>query len=586
MQGLVVDLFAGGGGASEGLRLALGRDPDIAINHDPDAVAMHMANHPNTLHLTQDVWRVPPLYATKGRPVDILWASPDCTHFSKAKGGKPRDQGIRDLAWVVIEWAKAARPKMIFLENVEEFSTWGPLDAAGYCIKEKSGRTFDRWVRTLRALGYTVDWRELRACDYGAPTIRKRLFLVARRDGLPIVWPRPTHGPEGSGLLPWRTAAECIDWRLPCPSIFLTREEAAELRRQTGIICKRPLAENTMKRIARGTWKYVINAAEPFVVTYYGPKGDAEFRGQGLDEPLKTQTAANRHGLVMPFVQHIQHSNMTNGVMPGNEPLRTITAYPRGGSMAVVAPFISKINTGAVGSSLDEPLHTITAGGNPKRPSTGGTHALVAAFLAKHHGTTIAQGLDEPLHTITGKPKHSLVAAHLVRHFGRSVGQSPLEPNPTTTAGGGGKTGLVTSHLVKMKGTNIGQDHREPVQTITAGGFHFGEVRAFLMKYYGAGTGQSMNDPMATATAKERFGLVTVAGEDYAIADIGLRMLTPRELFLAQGFPPTYQIDRGADGKKLIKAAQVRLVGNSVCPPIAAAIVSANLPAEQRQEAA
>jgi DNA (cytosine-5)-methyltransferase 1 len=533
MMGLIVDLFAGGGGASEGIRMSLGRDPDIAINHSPDAVAMHAANHPGTRHLTNDVWRVPPLFATGGQPVDLLWASPDCKDFSKAKGGKPRSRKIRDLAWVVVDWARKANPRVIILENVEEFRGWGPLDAKGRRIKELEGQTFDHWVRSLRAYGYHVEWRELRACDYGAPTTRKRLFLIARRDGQPLTWPEPTHGP---GLMPYHTAGECIDWSIPCPSIFLDREGARELRRQTGIMCKRPLAENTMARIAKGTWKYVIQAAEPFIVTYYGPKsGGVEFRGQGLGDPLKTKTTYIRHGLVVPFIQHVQHSSLSNGTMPGDEPLRTITSYPKGGGMA-----------------------------------------LVSAFLAKHYTGVTGQEANSPLGTITGIDHHSLVAAHLVRHFGRSVGQSPGEPAPTTTSGGGGKTGLVTSHMVKLKGSNIGQDAREPLQTITAGGCHFGEVRAFLMKYYGQGCGQDLNEPAHTLTAKERFGLVTVAGEDYAIFDIGMRMLSPRELFTAQGFHADYIIDRGVDGKRLTKEAQVSMVGNSVSPPNAAALVAAN----------
>ena len=498
-MGLIIDLFAGGGGASEGIRLALGRDPDIAINHSPDAIAMHAMNHPGTHHLCQDVWRVPPLFATQGRAVDLLWASPDCKDFSKAKGGKPRSGKIRDLAWVVVDWARKTKPAVIILENVEEFRGWGPLDQKDRRIKELEGRTFERWVRSLRGLGYRVDWRELRACDFGAPTIRKRLFLVARRDGLPIIWPEPSHGP---GLLPFRSAAECIDWSLPCPSIFLDRKGAARLRKETGIICRRPLAENTMRRIAKGTMKYVIKDPEPFIVSYYGPKtAGVEFRGQNLIDPIKTQTCENRHGLVMPYIVKANH---------GYEYFR--------------------------GQPAGAPLQTITAGANG----------------------------------------FGLAAAHLVRYFGRSVGQDPGEPAPTATAGSGGKTGLVTSHLVKFKGSNIGQGVREPLQTITAGGRHFGEVRAFLLKYYGQGCGQSLKDPAHTLTSKERLGLVTVRGEHYAIADIGMRMLSSRELFTAQGFPKSYVIDRVADDRKLSKAAQVSLVGNSVSPPNAAVLVAAN----------
>lgn len=518
-MGLVVDLFAGGGGASQGIRQALGRDPDIAINHDIEAVAMHRANHPGSRHYCQDVFAVRPEEVTGGQSVDLLWASPDCKHFSKAKGGKPRSRKIRDLAWVVVKWAKAVKPARICLENVEEFRTWGPLGPDNKPDKARAGQTFDRWVGALRRLGYRVEWRELVACDYGAPTSRKRLFLVARCDGRAIVWPEPTHGPEGSGLLPWRTAAECIDWSLPCPSIFER---------------KKPLADNTLRRIAKGLQRFVIEAAEPFIVTYYGPKGD-DFRGQGLDEPLATQTTENRHALVTPYLTSAAHSKSTgrsNYSWPLNDKLRTITASP---DFLLVAPHLMANTTGHAPASPRAPLSTVT---------TGNHHYLVSAFLAKHYKGVVGREADRPLSTITTRDHHS----------------------------------LVTSHLVKLKGSNLGQPLLEPLQTITAGGLHFGEVRAFLTKYYGQGVGQDLNDPAATVTAKDRMGLVTVRveGEPYVIADIGLRMLQPHELFLAQGFPPDYIIDRSQTTKRLSKTAQVRLCGNSVPPPWAEALVRAN----------
>lgn len=516
-MGLIVDLFAGGGGASLGIKWALGRDPDIAINHDPVAVAVHAANHPATSHFVQDVWRIPPLFVTGGRPVELLWASPDCRHFSKAKGGRPRSPRIRDLAWVVVEWARLVKPNIIFLENVEEFRDWGPLTPDGKPDPDRMGETFMCWVRSLRALGYRVRWRELRACDYGAPTIRKRLFLIARRDDLPITWPRPTHGPEKSGLLPHRTAAECIDWSLPSPSIFLTREKAQELRRRTGISCKRPLAEATLRRIAEGIRRYVIEAEHPFVVR---------------------DRAA--------YIQHMQQAGVA-GNMPADEPLRTITAHPKGGGMALVAAFLAKHYTGVVGSDPRLPIGTVTA--------------------VDHHG---------------------LVAAHLIRHFGRSVGQAPDRPAPTVTAGGGGKTGLITSHLVKLRGTcRHGQDVRHPLATVTAGGNHLAEVRAFLVKYYGSAVGQDLKEPTHTVTARHRLGLVTVTIQDepYVITDIGMRMLQPKELFLAQGFPANYIIDRGADGRRISKRDQVRLCGNSVCPQVASALVQANATSRAREAA-
>jgi len=495
MNEIIVDLFAGGGGASEGIRMAVGRDPDMAINHDPVAIAMHMRNHPFTRHLRQDVWEVPPRWASRGRPVGLLWASPDCKHFSKAKGSAPnRSREIRSLAWVVEKWAREVRPRVIILENVEEFSTWGPLDCDGKVIQAHKGDEYRSFLRRLRRHGYRVEQRELRACDYGTPTIRKRLFLIARCDDEMIIWPDASHG---SGLKPYRTAAEIIDWSIPCPSIFER---------------KRPLAENTLKRIAEGIRRYVIEAAEPFIVNYYGPrkKMKNDFRGQGLDEPLRTQTTANRFGLVVPSIISIANYN---GRSPAN--------------------------------NAKDPLTTITA--NPK----GGHHALVSAFLAKHYGGVIGHEVTMPTGSITTKDHHS----------------------------------LVTSNLIKLRGTcRAGQPVTDPVHTITGGGTHIGEVRAFLMKYYGTGgQWQRVNEPAHTIPTKHRLGLVTVnvGGEPYVITDIGMRMLTPRELFRAQGFPDKYQIDIKIRGKKITKADQVRCCGNSVCPPIARALVSANYEVEK-----
>ncbi len=441
---MVVDLFAGGGGASEGIRAALGRDPDVAIDHDPLAVAMHRANHPGTAHLRQDVWQVQPSWATRGRPVGLLWASPDCTHFSKAKGSAPnRDEKRRDLAWIVEKWARQVRPRVIILENVEEFRTWGPLGNDGVPIEAARGETFRSFLRSLRRLGYAVEHRGLRACDFGAPTIRKRLFLIARCDGRPIVWPEPTHGPGRP--LPWRTAAECIDWSIPCPSIFER---------------KRPLAESTLRRIAEGVRRYMLEAAEPFIVTYCG-----------MGEQLGTQTTENRH-------------------------------------------------------------------------------ALVAAFLAKHYGGVVGHGLARPASTITTVDHHGLVASNLIKLYGRC---------------------------------RHGQAVTEPMSTVTAGGLHIGEVRVFLIKYYGASIGQTLADPAATVTSRDRLGLVTVTiqGEDYVLADIGMRMLQPRELYRAQGFPGSYVIDLVHEGRALSKADQVRMCGNSVCPPMAEALVRLNYPAKR-----
>lgn len=494
MRELIVDLFAGGGGASCGIEMALGRSPDIAVNHDPEAIALHTANHPATLHLQANVWHVDPLDHVQGRPVGLLWASPDCKHFSKAKGGRPVKRSIRDLAWVVVLWAKRARPRVILLENVEEFRDWGPVGLDERPCPERRGQTFDRWVGELKRLGYRVEWRELRACDYGAPTSRKRLFLIARRDGRPIVWPEPTHAKAGAGgLHAWRAAAEIIDWSLPCPSIFLSREEAR------AIGCKRPLEEATMARIARGVKRYVLESGKPFIapITHRG-----DVRVHAIDEPVRTITTAAR------------------------------------GELALIAPHLMTMrNAGKPFTAADEPTHTITA---------GGAHLhLVAAFLAQHNGGATGHEAVEPVSTITMRgTQQNLVAVALSHQYGED---------------GRG-------------------DIAAPARTVTAGGNHHALVAAFLAKYYGTAIGQDIEAPAGTVTTRDRFGLVTVkiAGEPYVLADIGMRMLTPRELFAAQGFPASYIIDRGADGKPLTKTAQIKLCGNSVSPPIAAALAGAN----------
>jgi DNA (cytosine-5)-methyltransferase 1 len=545
---IIIDNFAGGGGASTGIELALGRHVDVAINHDPEAVSMHSINHPQTRHYCESVWDVNPREVEPGRKIGLLWLSPDCKHFSKAKGGKPVEKKIRGLAWVALRWAAIRKPRVIALENVEEFITWGPLVAGTDgtmrpCPKNK-GREFNAFVNALRRQGYVVEWKELRASDYGTPTIRKRLFLIARRDDKPIVWPLPTHGNPKSDavkagrLKPWRTAAECIDWSLPCPSIFLTKEEG----RAVGAI--RPLAENTMRRVGKGVMRYVVNAAEPFIVplTHHGAD-----RRTGMEQPVPTITAAHRGelALVQPFItEHANGSNQRN--MPADEPLRTQCAQVKGGHFALVSAFLTKFRTGATGSAMTEPMHTITAG--PKENPAGCAHAM------------------------------GVITAHIQRDMGCSIGHAAQSPLGTITAGGGGKSALVTSNLVKMRGTNIGQPDDEPLHTVSAQGTHFAEVRAFLVKYYGnEQDGIPLNESIHTVTARDRFGLVTVHGEEYAITDIGLRMLAPRELFRAQGFPESYIIgDKPEQGLKLTKSAQVRMCGNSVCPPLAAALIRAN----------
>jgi len=571
---LIIDNFAGGGGASTGIEMALGRAVDIAINHDAEAVAMHLANHPYTTHYCEDVWTVDPCQIVKGRPVGLAWFSPDCKHFSKAKGGKPVARKIRGLAWVVVRYAQKVRPRVIMLENVEEFQDWGPLvhvcddaghkkmDDAGHAVMMpcgiNKGKTFFLWVSRLEKLGYRVEWKELRACDYGAPTIRKRLFLVARCDGLAIVWPDPTHGDPKSEavkkgrLQPWRTAADCIDWSIPAPSIFER---------------KRPLADATMRRIAKGIVRYVVNNPDPFIVplTHHG-----ERKVNDINEPLPTITAAHRGELALVVPVFTEHANASSPrCMPADEPLRTICANTKGGHHALIEAFLSKHYTGVVGSDMQEPIGTVTSVDH---------HSLVTANLVRNFGKSTAAAVNEPSKTITGKSKDSVVTAHLVRQFGQSVGSSPVDPVGTITPGGLGKTGLVTSHLVKLRGTcRDGQEVTRPLPTITASGTHVGEVRAFLLKYHGCATEHDMREPIGTVTSRDRFGLVTVKCEEYHIVDIGLRMLSPRELFRAQGFDDSYVIDPIYNGKPLTKTAQVRMCGNSVSPYPAAALVRANV---------
>lgn len=508
---IVVDLFAGGGGASTGIEQAIGRPVDVAVNHDPEAVSLHQANHPQTRHFVSDVFEVDPLAVTEGRPVGLLWASPDCKHFSKAKGGKPVSKKIRSLAWVVIKWAKLVSPRIIHLENVEEFQTWGPLGPDQKPCPRRKGRTFQRWVAQLRNLGYAVEWRELRACDYGAPTIRKRLFLVARRDGQPIVWPDATHAAPGSlpvrqkKLQPWRTAAECIDWHIPAPSIF-TRT--------------RPLADATCRRIAKGIMRYVVDAAEPFIVSKAQYNSSVAPSGE-VGEQLATSEPPGA-------VENRSRARRDLSEMPGSTALSASTLIQTGyGERPGQAPRVP---------GLDKPLGTLVGGQK---------HALVTAFMAKHYGGVVGHGLHgEPLHTVTPSDHNSLVTASMVTIDNKSStgGHSPVS---------------------------------EPLKTTVTENRH-ALVQGFLLKYYGTDQDPVLREPLHTVTTKDRFGLVMVHGEPYAIVDIGLRMLTPRELYRAQGFPESYQIERGADGRELTKTAQVRMCGNSVCPPLAHALVAAN----------
>jgi len=703
---LIIDNFAGGGGTSTGLEEAFGRPVDIAINHDPEALAMHAMNHPHTKHLCESVWDVDPIKVTNNQPVGLVWLSPDCKHFSKAKGGTPVAKNIRGLAWVTLRWAAKCKPRVIMLENVEEFITWGPLlvDADGNFRPDpaKKGKTFDSFLRQLRAHGYTVEHNVLRASDYDTPTIRKRFFLVARRDGLPIRWPAATHGAQNSPgvlagkLLPHRTAAECIDWEIACPSIFER---------------KRPLAPATLRRIAKGIMRYVVDAPAPFIVGQGGPiysgrpvsaaqpfgtlttenhravvvptivpvTHQGSDRNESVNEPFRTITGAQRGEKALAVASMVQvgygeregqapraldiekplgtvtagggkaalvsaflneHANASNQrVMPVNEPLRTICAQVKGGHISAVSATLVGVG-GRAGDSrprgADEPAATITAKGDT---------AVATAFLAKHYTGVVGSDLEDPIGTITSTDHHSLVTAHITKFRAGSVGSAPDEPMHTITAGGtparastgntmgivtanlihmghgegkeGGKRfshgirdvevplntitasgaagGIVTSSLVKLRGTSSTADVDEPLHTISAGGQHHAEVRAFLLKYYGTDQDPRLEEPLHTVTTKDRYGLVTIQGVDYQIVDIGLRMLDPAELYRAQGFPADYVIreipnpallfkdGRQVDGSPLdlprvalTKSAQVRMCGNSVCPPMARALIRAN----------
>lgn len=484
----VVDLFAGGGGASTGIEWA-GGHVAVAVNHDVEAVAMHAANHPNTAHFCKSVYDVAP-FLPGGRPIDLLWASPDCTHHSRAKGGKPVESGRRDLAWVIVDWARAVRPRVIALENVPEFRDWGPLYPSDHAdealrdrpIPERKGETFAAFVSALEQLGYVVEHRTLKACDYGAPTTRDRLYMVARCDGRPVRWPAPTHGPGRSR--PHRVAAECIDWSLPCPSIFERRK---------------PLAEATQRRIAEGLRKFVFESASPYII------------------PVKSWGGGG------------------NGPRSILDPMRTITTSKRG-EFAVVSPSLIQTGygerEGQAPRALDirRPLGTVVAG--------GAKHAVIAAWLAKHYTGVVGTGLDRPIGTLTGIDHHSLVAANVVKFYGSCTSGAPID---------------------------------RPLSTVTAKGNHLA-VAAFILKYYGEGSQHSaLSEPLHTIVTKARHGLVEVqiAGDTYALVDIGMRMLEPRELATAQGFPPSYRLTG-------TKTSQIARIGNSVCPPVAEALARAN----------
>lgn len=659
---IVVDLFAGGGGASEGLKQALGVDPALAYNHDEMAIGMHAANHPLTLHHREDIWHADPRADVAGRPVGWFHASPDCTHFSQAKGGQPRSRKTRALSWVVLKWLGQLRradrlrgtdtaPRILSMENVWQILTWGPLVAkrcksTGRVLKmdgtaaapgervpvenqqlvpdkRHSGRTWRQFVAALRALGYVVEWKKLIASDYGAGTSRERLFLLGRRDGQPIVWPAATHG-AGLSQLPRVTAADCLDFTIPCPSIFER---------------KRPLADATMRRIAKGIMRHVIKSADPFIVPVTHQGGD---RVHDVREPMRTITAANRGELMLaepalaPFIA--EHANASNQrTMAADEPLRTVCAGVKGGHFSVVTPILAGVG-GRAGQSEprsgDEPLYTMTTkadtalvtpvmiqaahgegrpGGvqrwgsgskDPREPvgtvtaSGSGGHAVACAHLTAMAQNVVGNDLRDPLPTVlAGATRFGVVSAFVEQANGgfaaENGGHSAEEPLTTITTTGSQQR-LVTANMATLRNNMSGAAATEPLSTIAAQGEHHAvvectltkeqeagalRVAAFLVKYYGSGIAVDLRDSLDTITTKDRIGLVTVMvkGTPYVIVDIGLRMLKPHELFRAQGFPKGYIIDRTANGTPLTTSAAVRMVGNSVSPPPMAALARANL---------
>lgn len=642
---LVVDNFAGGGGASTGLEMALGRPIDIAINHDPEALAMHAINHPRTRHLCESVWDVDPIEVTKNQPVALVWLSPDCKHFSKAKGGTPVNKRIRGLAWVTLRWAAKCRPRVIMLENVEEFQTWGPLivgaDGKAYPDPAKKGKTYDSFIRQLRAHGYTVETRERRACNAGAPTIRRRFFLIARRDGWPCVFPGPTHGdpldPDvlAGRLQPYRTAAECIDFSLPSRSIFGR---------------KRPLVDNTLRRVAKGLWRHVLSNPQPFIIVAGGPAYSG--KPVALDQPLGTLTTENHRALAEPVLTPFinEHANNSNDrTMAADEPLRTICAQVKGGHFSVVAPVVAPLR-GTTDAHLgahpvQSPLSTVAAGGNH--------HALVGASMITigygeregQHPRT--QDIQAPLGTVVATNKHAVVAAHVTHltHHGERAGHALTEPLRTITSAHRGEQALVSAFLEQANGGFYEGDGRaadDPLSTITTAGSNQRLVTAYCVKYYSSGgQWQGMDEPMHTLPTKSRMGLVETVhvpvpelvpqmrekakacadllhrylpeqfpapadmvllqhgGQWWVLVDITLRMLVPRELFLCQGFPKDYIIHEIPDPALLFKdgvqvadpltlpriplslTAQTRMCGNSVSPNEAFALGTGNFAHER-----
>ena len=616
---IIVDNFAGGGGASTGIELATGRPVTIAINHDPAAILMHKTNHPYTLHLQASVWDVDPVEVCAGRPVGLAWFSPDCKHFSKAKGSALVDRNIRGLAWIVLRWAGTVRPRVIILENVEEFVTWGPV-RKGKPIKSKQGQTFQKWLGQLEALGYQVEHRELVAADYGAPTTRKRFVLIARCDGQPIKWPERTHAPKESEdvkcgkLLPWRSAAEIIDWSVPMYSVFASKQEIKE---KYGVNAVRPLADNTMKRIICGVDKHTIKSGDPFIVpTGYGEREGQAPRVHDIHAPLPTVVSTGKQNLVQPvmspFLADCNHSGGGH-IANAEDPLGTITQKCTKGLIgSVLTPFTFPNTAHSVGSAADKPVYTITSAGNQilaaanliqyhtektesarstdlddPLPTVDGSnrHGMVSAHLTEYYGNGQPISLDEPLHTVTGHDREALVSAviHPLHEGGyKGKGNSPDKPLNTVTTSGGML--LAAHHIAEFKGQDKGQPMDAPLRTITAKnpfGLIGTEIRAYELGIdlgYWPEIRALLNRHCGYTLADNEMLLLKINGRLWFISDITMRMLTPKELYAAMGFPPDYIIDRDYTGRPYPKTQQVARCGNAVCPQMASAVVRANMP--------
>lgn len=573
---IIVDNFAGGGGASTGIEIATGRLVALAVNHDPAAILMHRTNHPYTEHFQASVWDIDPKTVCRGRPVGLAWFSPDCKHFSKAKGAALVDRKIRGLAWITLRWAATVRPRVIILENVEEFQTWGPV-RKGKPVKKLAGTTFRKFIDQLTELGYTVEYRELIAADFGAPTSRKRFYLVARCDGKPIVWPKPTHSKTGADGLPkWRSAAEIIDWSLPCPSVFASK---AEIMERYGLKAVRPLAKNTMRRVIRGVDKFTIRSGKPFIVpTGYGERKGQAPRVHDMDAPVPTVVGTGKENLCRLLLAPVTVTNTSNSVGGTvGAPVHTVTTA---GNQMLVTPSLVSIGQTGGGDrirDLREPVPTTVS----KQEA-----CLVSPSLIQYHTeqteSVRASGLGTPINTVDASNRYGLTCANLVEYY---TGGRPLDvAEPMHTVTSHDREAVVAAHVVKFKGDEVGTQPTEPLPTQTSSGV-FAVCKAYLAKMSsGDDLGHwpeirdLLNEFCGYTLAEDEVLLLEIGGALYYIADIGLRMLSPRELYNAMGFPPDYIIDRDYEGHEYKKSAQVARCGNAVCPPVASALVRANLP--------